>query len=247
MIQAISRVNCVLSNKPHGLIVDYIGIGDSLREATNQYTNSGGKGEPAPDVETEGKKIFNQALQDVRACLPSGRDYGGWRAMSDIDMEDLYALVYGFLATEDTRRDDFIQAEAVVSSAFLLVKHLADCRQYADEIIFYQRVRKQILKTVSGRHTVDLDRAVQDLVDDKIHTEGVVDIFKLAGINKPDISILDDAFLQTFKDHPLENLCARLLERLIADEIHRRQKATWRVPNPSASGLKRPCSIITTA
>jgi type I restriction enzyme R subunit len=224
MIQAISRVNRVFSDKPHGLIVDYIGIGDSLREATSQYTKSGGQGEPAPDVETEGKKIFEQALKDARACLPSGRDYGSWRAMSDIDMEDLYALVYGFLATEDVRRDDFIQAEAVLSSAFLLVKHLDDCRQYADEIIFYQRVRKQILKTVSGRRTVDLDRAVQDLVDDNIHTEGVVDIFKVAGIDKPDISILDDAFLQTFKDHPLENLRIRLLERLMADEIYRRQK-----------------------
>lgn len=225
MIQAISRVNRVFSDKPHGLIVDYIGIGDSLREATSQYTNSGGKGEPAHDVETEGKKIFDQALQDARACLPSGRDYGGWRSMSDIDMEDLYALVYGFLASDDTKRDDFIQTEAVLSSAFLLVKHLDDCRQYADEIIFYQRVRKQILKTVSGRRTVDLDRAVQDLVDDNIHTEGVIDIFKVAGIDKPDISILDDAFLQTFKDHPLENLSVRLLERLMADEIYRRQKS----------------------
>ena len=225
MIQAISRVNRVFSDKPHGLIVDYIGIGDSLREATSQYTNSGGKGEPAPDVETEGKKIFNQALQDARACLPSGRDYGGWRSMSDIDMEDLYALVYGFLASDDTKRDDFIQAEAVLSSAFLLVKHLDDCRQLSDEIIFYQRVRKQILKTTSGRRTIDLDRAVQDLLDDNIHTEGVIDIFKVAGIDKPDISILDDAFLQTFKDHPLENLRVRLLERLMADEIYRRQKS----------------------
>jgi type I restriction enzyme, R subunit len=224
MIQAISRVNRVFSDKPHGLIVDYIGIGDSLREATNQYTKSGGHGEPAPDVETEGKKIFDQALQDIRACLPSGRNYGGWRSMSDIDMEDLYALVYGFLASNDTKRDDFIQAEAVLSSAFLLVKHLDDCRQFADEIIFHQRVRKQILKTTSGGRTVDLDRAVQDLVDDNIHTEGVIDIFKVAGIDKPDISILDDAFLQTFKDHPLENLRVRLLERLMADEIYRRQR-----------------------
>jgi type I restriction enzyme R subunit len=224
MIQAISRVNRVFSDKPHGLIVDYIGIGDSLREATSQYTNSGGKGEPAPDVETTAKPIFHQALSDVRTSLPSGRDYGSWRAMSDIDMEDLYALVYGFLSLDDTKRDDFIQAEAVLSSAFLLVKHLDDCRPFADEIIFYQRVRKQILKTISGRRTVDLDRAVQDLVDDNIHTEGVIDIFKVAGIDKPDISILDDAFLQTFKDHPLENLRVRLLERLMADEIYRRQR-----------------------
>ena len=44
MIQAISRVNRVFRDKPHGLIVDYIGIGDALREATSHYTQSGGEG-----------------------------------------------------------------------------------------------------------------------------------------------------------------------------------------------------------
>jgi hypothetical protein len=59
----------------------------------------------------------------------------------------------------------------------------------------------------------ELDRAVQDLVDDSLEPQGVVDIFKAAGISKPDISILDDAFLQTFKDHPPESLQVKLLER----------------------------------
>ena len=40
MIQAISRVNRVFSDKPHGLIVDYIGIGDELREATAKYSRA---------------------------------------------------------------------------------------------------------------------------------------------------------------------------------------------------------------
>ena len=110
---------------------------------------------------------------------------------------------------------NFFNAEARLSAAFLLVKHLDDCRPYADEIIFYQRVRKQILKTIPGRRLGrDLDRAIQDLVDDSLEPEGVVDIFKAAGIEKPDISILDDAFLQTFKDHPPESLQVKLLGTL---------------------------------
>ncbi len=44
IIQAISRVNRVFSDKPHGLIVDYIGIGDELREATAKYAKAGDKG-----------------------------------------------------------------------------------------------------------------------------------------------------------------------------------------------------------
>ena len=42
IIQAISRVNRVFRDKPHGLIVDYIGIADELREATGKYSQGGG-------------------------------------------------------------------------------------------------------------------------------------------------------------------------------------------------------------
>ncbi len=225
MIQAISRVNRVFRDKPHGLVVDYIGIGDALREAASHYTQSGGEGEVAARIDEEARPLFFQALGDVQATLPKEKGYGNWRGMSEIDLEDLYSLVYGILSSDDDRRDEFLQAEARLSSAFLLVMHLDDCRSYADEVIFYQRARKQMLKTLPGRRPGrDLDRAVQDLVDDSLEPQGVVDIFKAAGIDKPDISILDDAFLQTFKDHPPESLQVKLLERLLADEIQRRQR-----------------------
>ncbi len=123
------------------------------------------------------------------------------------------------------RRDQFLQAEARLTSAFLLVKHLDDCHGYADEVIFYQRVRKQIVKAVVGRKPArDVERAVRDLVDDSIEPEGVVDIFQAAGIERPDISILDEAFLQTFKDRPHENLRLALLQRLVEDEILARRR-----------------------
>ena len=151
MIQAISRVNRVFSDKPHGLIVDYIGIGDALREATAHYTQGGGEGEVAAGIDEKARPLFLAALKDIHATLPRGKEYGGWRHMSEIEVEDLYALVYGYLATDDDRRDGFLQVEARLSSGFLLVKHLDECRTHADEVIFYQRVRKQIMKTVSGR------------------------------------------------------------------------------------------------
>ncbi len=47
----------------------------------------------------------------------------------------------------------------------------------------------------------------------------------MADIDKSDISVLGDASLQTFKDHPLENLRVRLIELLVADEIYRHQKS----------------------
>lgn len=40
LMQAIARVNRVFRDKPGGLIVDYIGIADGLKEALKQYTDS---------------------------------------------------------------------------------------------------------------------------------------------------------------------------------------------------------------
>jgi type I restriction enzyme R subunit len=93
-------------------------------------------------------------------------------------------------------------------------------------VIFDQRVRKELNKTLPGtKPGKELERAVRDLVDDSVESQGVVDIFKVAGIERADISILDDAFLQTFKDRPLADLRVRLLAKLVADEIQVRR---WR-------------------
>ena len=225
IIQAISRVNRVFRDKPHGLIVDYIEIGDELREATNRYTTGGGRGNPAPIVSDEARPIFQSALQAVREILPAGIDYGDWRRLTNIALEDRYALVYGHLTEQDERRDAFLQAELRLSRSFLLVKHLDDRRTSADEVIFCQRVRKQLLKTIPGRRPVaDVEKAVRDLVDDSIESEGVVDSFRAAGIDKPDLSILDDEFLQTFKDQPMPNLRLKLLENLLDDAIQAHQR-----------------------
>jgi len=230
MIQAISRVNRVFRDKPAGLIVDYIGIGDQLREATAQYTQGGGQGEIAPGIAEVAVPLFMAELAAIRATLPAGAppagyDFSAWRRLGRIELEDLYALAYGCLADDDARRDQFLQCEARLTSAFLLVKHLDDCLGYADEVIFYQRVRKQIVKAVIGRKPArDVERAVRDLVDDSIEPEGVVDIFQAAGIERPDISILDEEFLQTFRDRPHENLRLALLQRLVEDEILARRR-----------------------
>ena len=223
MIQAISRVNRVFGGKTHGLIVDYIGIGNELREATAQYRAGDGKGEPTEELETEGRRQFLKAREEMIAALPEGKDYGAWRRLSKIAFEDLHNYVYGWLAEDTKRRDDFLAVEKKLSLAFLLVKHLNDCRKYADEVIFCQRVRNEIQKTAPGAKFRRADRVVRDLTDDHVESSGVVDIFKIAGIAKPDISILDDDFLQTFKDRPQKNLRVELLQKLMFDEIRLRQ------------------------
>jgi type I restriction enzyme, R subunit len=227
IIQAISRVNRVFKDKPHGLVVDYIGIGDDLRAATTRYTDGGGEGAPAPDIEKVAVPLFLERLSRVRATMPASAagQCATWRKLTKVEFDDFSGFICGTLLESDERRDSFLQAERQLTAAYLLVKHLPQHAAAADEIIFYQRVRKEVSKTLGVRASrKDMDAAVRDLVDDAIETEGVIDIFQVAGIEKPDISILDDKFLQTFKGQKHENLRVKLLEALLRDAIGKLRK-----------------------
>ncbi len=229
LMQAIARVNRIFSNKPGGLVVDFIGISDQLKEATKKYTQGGGAGNPAPDISQEAKAVFLQIVAEVKEMLPElpgGQSYGGWRTLPNIEFEDLFLRCCGHLTETDELRDDFLATEARLNSAFSLVNHLADCIGYADEVVFYQLLRKQLNKTTSGPSPKDEQKAkaVRELLDRSIESKGVVDIFAAAGIEKADISILDETFLEEFKSHEQENLRLKLLAKILADEIRAREK-----------------------
>ena len=230
LMQAIARVNRIFSNKPGGLVVDFIGISDHLKEATKKYTQGGGEGNPAPDISGEAKMVFWQTLADVRDLLPElpkGKNYGDWRALPNIEFEDLFLRCCGHLTETDELRDDFLAGEVRLNSAFSLVNHLADCIGCADEVVFYQLLRKQLNKTTTGGPSPKDEqkaKAVRELLDRSIESKGVVDIFAAAGIEKADISILDEKFLEEFKSHEHENLRLKLLAKILADEIRVREK-----------------------
>lgn len=50
------------------------------------------------------------------------------------------------------------------------------------------------------------------------------DIFKLAGLDRPDISILSDAFLEEVRQLPQKNFAVELLRKLLNDEVRSRSR-----------------------
>ena len=224
LMQAIARVNRVFRDKPGGLVVDYIGIGYSLKEAAHKYTASG-FGEPSQELEVAAKAEFLANLDATRKLLPEDISAANWRALCPIEMEDLCAHLYGYFVETDEKRDGFLAAEARLSAAYSLVKHLPDCGVNADEVAFYQFIRAELKKTIPGaRPTAQRDQAVRDLIDRSIASGQVVDIFRSAGLDRPDISVLDEKFLEEFKSKELENLRLKLLEKLLQDEIQLRMR-----------------------
>lgn len=136
---------------------------------------------------------------------------------------------YGHFIEPDDVRDAFLDAEKRLSSAFALVSHLADCRANADQVAFYQLVRAELNKARPKQEGKAAHaQAVQDLINRSIVAQDALDIYKLAGITNPDISILDDEFLQEYKHQKLENVRLKLLEKLLMDEIFARQRTNLR-------------------
>ena len=226
LMQAIARVNRIFKDKPAGLIVDYIGIGEYLQEATAKYTAGGGRGGLTDDLLAQAVSAFRHQLEITRALLPSGQPYAAWRALSAMALEDLTNLCYGTLADDEVLCEDFLQEEHRLSKAYTLISHLPVGQENGDEVAFYQLIRKQIRKLTPNvrRGLQDLDRAVQDLLDESVAAQPAVDIFSVAGLERPDISILDDEFLAGFHKQRNQDLQARLLQKLLQDELNQRRR-----------------------
>src|SRR5262249_19522397 len=69
------------------------------------------------------------------------------------------------------------------------------------------------------RSSADLDSAVQQLVSRALVSDEVIDIFKVAGLEKPDVSILSEQFLAEVRNLEQHSLAAEMLRRLLEDAI----------------------------
>ena len=68
----------------------------------------------------------------------------------------------------------------------------------------------------------DLDHAIRQIVSRAVASDEVIDIFAVAGLKKPDISILSDEFLAEVRGMPQRNLAVETLRKLLEDEIKTR-------------------------
>ena len=75
-MQAIARVNRVLKDKRGGLVVDYLGFADELKEALSTYTESGGTGQTAIDqseASTSRRRRLRPCWSRRRSCRRVGQ------------------------------------------------------------------------------------------------------------------------------------------------------------------------------
>ena len=95
-----------------------------------------------------------------------------------------------------------------------------------DDVGFFQTVRAALSKKSASeaRPEEELDFAVRQIISQAVASEGVMDIFAAAGLEKPDISVLSEEFLAEVRGMPHRNLAVELLEKLLKGEVSTRRR-----------------------
>jgi type I restriction enzyme R subunit len=216
LMQAIARVNRVFKDKPGGLVVDYIGIAAELKNALRTYTDAKGRGQPTLRAE-EALKILLEKLDAVRGMM-HGFDYRNFA----IKPLQLLAPAANHLLSLPDGKKRFLDGMAAVTKAYSLCGTLDEAAALRTEIAFFAAIRAALVKhgTTGKKRTEDeKNSALKQILDNAIVAEGVSDIFNLAGLEKPNIGLLSEEFLEDVRKTPLKNLAVELLERLMRDEI----------------------------
>jgi type I restriction enzyme R subunit len=238
LMQAIARVNRVFSDKPAGLVVDYIGIAQNLKNALGQYSDSDQR--QAGIDEAEAVAVLLEKYEVVKAMY-HGFDYS--RGLMGTPHERLVVLAEAIewilgcqheAATKESSEDGkrrehrrYQDAVLALSKAFALASASDEARNIREEVGFFQAVRAALVKSAAsaGKSAADREFAIQQILDRAVVSTEIVDILAAAGITTPDISILSDEFLAEVQQLEKKNLALEALRKLLNDEIRSRSKA----------------------
>lgn len=216
LMQAIARVNRVFKDKPGGLVVDYIGIANDLKAALKAYTDSNGRGTPALDS-SEAFRILAEKL-DVCRGLFHGFDYSAYETEATPILVPAANHILGL----ENGKKRFLDVVTQITRAFSLCGTLDEAAAMKKEIAFFSAVKAAIVKYTSVDKKLseaEKHSALKRILDNAVVSEGVSDIFALAGIDKPNIGLLSEEFLDEVRNMPAKNLAVELLEKLMRDEI----------------------------
>ena len=224
LMQAIARVNRVFKDKPGGLVVDYLGLAQDLKQALATYTESGGTGRTALDQD----EAVAVMLEKYEVCcgLFHGFDWSKWTAGNAQERLGLLPAAQEHVLAQEDGKERCLNAVRELSQAFALAVPHPETFRIRDDVGFFQAVRAALSKRATGeaRPEEDLDLAVRQIISRAVASEGVVDIFAAAGLDKPDISVLSDEFLAEVQGMPQRNLAVELLQKLLKGELYIRRR-----------------------
>ena len=227
LMQAIARVNRTFRDKPGGLIVDYIGVFANLQNALSEYSPSDRDQAGVPIDEMV--QVMLEKHDIVRGLL-HGVQFDSSPELTAAQRLNEYAKVLDFVMADPDRTSRFNDQVLALAKAFALAGARDEAAAIRNDVRLFTDVRAAILKIQNpdsgrgGSGAVEVDTALSQLLNEAVTANQVVDVYMLAGIETPEISILSEEFLDSFAEKDRPNLQMGLLRRLLNDQIRTVQR-----------------------
>lgn len=218
LMQAIARVNRVFPEKEGGLIVDYVGIAQALKNAMKQYTNRDRRRFGDPDI---AKTAFTKWQEEFEICqdLLHGFDYSGFFEEDNAKRASAITGGVNFFSAPSkvTQKKDFIEHSTQLHNATTLCRSLLTTKQKT-EICYMDAVRVMLIKlSKKGKITKhEINERIGELLRQSIKSDGVINLF---GDRKLEFSLFDEAFMQEVRNMKEKNLAVELLTKLLKEKI----------------------------
>jgi type I restriction enzyme R subunit len=222
LLQAIARVNRVFRDKPGGLVVDYIGIGEDLRKALPRYA--------AKDVE--------DAMVPVRQVVSKLREkhevlcefFHGlqWQDRGSLSLTaraTLLAQAHAKVLEDDEQTRRFLDEQSAFGRLLALVNPDPIVEHFLSDAEFFALVAASVRKYTppEGEPSEAARQAVKQVFSVGLAAGQVADILGLSGDERPEVSILSDEFLDDLQKRMAEPpLAVAFLKKLLNDEIRSR-------------------------
>jgi type I restriction enzyme R subunit len=221
LMQAIARVNRVFKEKSGGVVVDYIGILESLKNALNQYTNED-RGNTGIDTNVVIAIMLEklEMLKDMMHCY----DYSKYMGKSQV--ERIRAIVGGMdfvLGKPEQDQKEFKKTAIELAKSHSLCAASEIGKSKALEVSYFKAVKASLVKLKEKEQVAlskrEIEARLHQMLERSIISEEVIDVFEAMGIKRPEVSILSEEFLNEVREMKQKNLAVEMLKKLLAGNI----------------------------
>ena len=226
LMQAIARVNRVFKEKSGGVVVDYIGILESLKSALKQYTNTDRQN---TGIDTDvAVAVMLEKLEILRDMM-HGYDYSKYMGNSQVErMRTIIGGMDFILGKKEEEQKEFKKIALELGKAHALCAATYRGKEKALEVSYFKAVKASRVKLKEKDKTPlskrEIEARLHQMLERSIISEDVIDVFDAMGIKRPEISILSEEFLKEVQEMKQKNLAVEMLKKLLEGNIKTMEK-----------------------
>lgn len=223
LMQAIARVNRVYKDKEGGLIVDYIGLSNALKEAMRDYTANDKKNYGDTRIENTAYPEFQKQLE-ICKDLFYGYDFSDFYGENNLKRADAIKGGVNFIESKNSEdaEDTYLKESLKLKQALSLCrsKTTEDERMDAAYFVAVRSLLSQITK--KGQISLkEINNQINQLLKHSIKSNGIINLFEGS---QEEISLFDPKYLEKIAAMPEVNLARKMLEKILNDQIRTYRK-----------------------